>query len=163
MCYAHRVITIGFVIDDETAAYLNYEKFKREQKVIPAIEESMKTGEFGDFAGTLRLPPDYYDPISALGGALEIVNNFSGEYWTVDDVVTEQGDLVIRESINSDQLVYLPAEKEPKLFNWSQEPTYATPEELISEFRQRFASMGYEFPADFDFNMRICLIVGSYA
>ena len=80
--------------------------------------------------------------------------NFAGK---VETLMPDKARTPIEMNFDNGPLVYLPVAKEPKFF----EPAYESAEEMLEEFQEFFASLGVEFPPEFDWWAHIVSITGT--
>ncbi len=157
----NKVLDCGFVMDKVATSICHLQRLQREGSVPPEVQKLVDNDEFMDWAKSYLLPGEFYDACAVFPtGALSVINGFTGEYTTAPGMVPNTEDDGIGGVYNNATLVYLQAEKPVKMFPWEAGETYTSAEELADEFRTRLASFGYTFPEDFNFNARICTIVG---
>ena len=148
------MLDAAFILDKEIAAYITFSMDKKENCVPDAIA-ALSQKEFEEMARDEALPEYYGDEELALS-LLDVcfVTNFDG---VVTTLFPERAKNPIDETYSEGSLYYIPADRAADLF----EAAYASPDELLDEFKNKFSKESIEFPEDFDWWQRLVKISGT--
>ena len=148
----------GFYIDHEVAAYA-YLKIDRDRDSVPAaIQDIIDKGLFHDLARAGTLPEDYND-ISDVQSVMDedethFCSDFEGD---IDTLLPERTANPISKTVSDFYIVYIDRKKFGDLFH----AAYASPEELLQEFKTSIKNQGIKLPDDFDWWAHIVHIYGT--
>ena len=144
----------AFIIDEEVAAYIALAQDKK-KNCLPISIAAFSQEEFLESARNRTLPDDYGDvEIAETLSDVCRVSSFDGELTTLFPEKTQNP---ISECCEDDFFYFIPSKSEVSLFS----AAYTSPDELLLEYKEQFASNKIELPADFDWWRRIIKINGT--
>lgn len=145
----------AFLIDEEVAAYIALARDKK-QNCVPVTIASLSQKDFGEMARAMTLPEEDYKDVETAQylSSVCFVSGFDGELTTL---FPEKAKDPINEKCEDDFIHYIPAQRTADLFSVA----YTSPDELLIEFKELFASNRVELPEDFDWWKHIIKIEGT--
>lgn len=144
----------AFLLDSEVAAYIALAS-DRIGNTVPNSIAVLSPSEFAKAALDGSLPEDYYDLdwLEMIEGCC-YASNFEGEITTL---FPEKAVASFEKKYSNDLIRYIPAAHVPELFK----AAYASPEELITEFKTNPSLAQLELPKDFDWWKHLVRITGT--
>lgn len=146
----------GLYIDEYAAAYIRLSVDKATDEIPPEIEELVEDGTFDARARLSDLPYGYSDIVEALECLPDDACCLSGLDGHIGTLFPEKAitHFDFEFEADADDVLYIPAEREPDLFA----PAYESPDELLNKLKAAAGAAGVEFPADFDWWARVVRI-----
>lgn len=155
------VITVAFLIDAETATYINLADAKQSGIIDSKdVSELLESG----VSESSALAEEYQDIMDAISN-IDRLNplclscchgEFEGEAVTAFPERAEKNEVL---KFDSDQIAYLLPSREPGLFAHC---CYKDEQELMEEFQTIFKDAGVEMPSNYNWWAHIVNITGTY-
>ena len=154
------VITVAFLIDAETATFINLAATKHSDSDSKEVAELLESGEPYSSA----LPEEYQDTMDAISN-IDRLNplslscchgEFEGEAVTTFPERAGKSEVL---KFDSDRIAYLLPAREPGLFA---QHCYKDEQELMAEFQTIFKDAGVEMPSTYNWWAHIVNITGTY-
>jgi len=151
------VLDAALILDKETAAYIT-RSMDMKINAVPDSIAKLSDEVFAQLAKNEALPEYYSDGyMCEMLSAACFVSDFTG---TITTLFPEKARRAIGENDPEsrwESFFYIPASKAADLFSVA----YASPDELLTEFKETFSKEGLELPADFDWWRRLVRITGT--
>lgn len=158
------VVTTAFLVDPETAAYINVAAAKRSGSLEGKIAKMLESGEFYTKAKAEALPEEYHDALDAILN-LDKLNEHSitcchGEFeGAATTAYPELAGEDISLNFDGDQIAYLAPSKGPDMLA---QRCYQDEHELLAEFQTILRDAGVEMPDTYNWWAHIVNITGTY-
>lgn len=151
-------VDTAFFIDPETASYVILAYDQQFGEVPDEIRQILGDGTFATKAKEGSLPCGYSCPSDAEelldNTCVRFASSFTGD---VNTLFPERANEPLAETYDDDYIVYILAERKANLFS----AAYASPYELLDEFREAFHRNNVKMPDDYDWWRRIVSINGT--
>lgn len=152
-------VDAAFLIDPETAAYVILAYDQKGGEVPDEIRQILDDKAFATKTKEGSLPCGYSCPSDAEelldNTCVRFTSSFTGE---LNTLFPERANETLGEShYDDDYIVYILAERKANLFS----AAYASPHELLEEFKEAFRRNDVNLPDDYDWWRRIVSIEGT--
>lgn len=157
------VVSVGFIIDEETAAYIKLAAAKRDGSIEPEVAQLLKNGLFYRAITEGTLPEEFLDILDAVYTMDKLNENcitcchgdFDGEAVTT---FPELAGEYTTQSFEMDQIAFLVPARSGLL----SKDCYKDEQELLAEFQGIFKDAGVTVPDTYNWWAHIVNITGTY-